>query len=156
MCREAPAAIRTQLQGFLQEYEDLFPATLPKGRPPKRAVEFEINTEEGSTPPSRPPYWLSPKEHEELQAQINDLLTQGHIRPSSSPYGTPVLFVPKKDGRWRMCVDYKALNRQTIRDRYPVVCGQAIATGTLYITLVTILARTEPIMRTGTNGNDTG
>ena len=73
MCREAPAAVQSQLKQLLHEYEDLFPAQLPKGRPPKRAVEFEINMEEGSTPPNRPPYRLSPKEHEELQAQIDDL-----------------------------------------------------------------------------------
>ena len=120
MCNEAPADVRMQLHELLKEYADLFPEQLPKGRPPKREVEFEIKTEEGATPPSKPPYRLSPKEHEELQAQIDDLLAQGHIRPSTSPYGAPVLFVPKKDGRWRMCVDYRALNRQTIRDQYPL------------------------------------
>ena len=120
MCKEAPGEIRQELQGLLEEYADLFPEQLPKGKPPKRTVEFEIKMEEGSTPPNRPPYCLSPKEHEELQAQIDDLLAQGHIRPSNSPYGAPVLFVPKKDGRWRMCVDYRALNKQTIRDRYPL------------------------------------
>ena len=91
MCKEAPGLVRTKLQDLLKEYEDLFPAQLPKGRPPKRTVEFEINTEEGATPPNKPPYRLSPKEHEELQEQIDELLAQGHIRPSTSPYGALVL-----------------------------------------------------------------
>ena len=120
MCQNAPTDVRKELDAVLQEYAELFPEQLPKGKPPKRAVEFEIRVKEDTTPPSKPPYRLSPKEHEELQAQIDDLLAQGHIRPSNSPYGAPVLFVPKKDGRWRMCVDYRALNKQTIRDQYPL------------------------------------
>ena len=100
----------------------MFLEQLPKGKPPKREVEFEIQLEEGAVPLNKPPYCLSPKEHDELQAQIDDLLAQGHIRPLQSPYGAPVLFLPKKDGRWRMCVDYHALNKQTIRDRYPLPC----------------------------------
>ena len=79
------------MQGLLQHYEDVFPKQLLKGQPPKRTVEFEIKTEEGATPPNKPPYRLSPKEHEELQAQIEDLLAQGHIRASTSPYGALVL-----------------------------------------------------------------
>ena len=74
MCLDAPADVRTELHQLLKEYEDLFPERLPKGRPPTRSVEFEINTEEGVTPPSKPPYRLSPKEYDELQAQIDELL----------------------------------------------------------------------------------
>ena len=108
--QELSQSIHTELQGLLEEYADLFPKQLQNGRPSKRIVEFEIKIEEGAIPPNKPPYRLSPKEHEELQAQIDDFLAQGHIRPSTSPYGAPVLFVPKKDGRWRICVDYQVLN----------------------------------------------
>ena len=83
-------------------------------------MEHEIKLTSGSEPPNRPPYRLGPAEQDELEIQIRDLLAQGFIRPSSSPYGAPVLFVPKKDGRWRMCVNYRALNKQTIKDKFPL------------------------------------
>ena len=82
---EAPVDVRDELNSILEEFEDMFPEQLPKGRPPKRKVEFEIKIEPGAQPPNRPLYRLGPKEHEELQAQIDDLIAQGHIRPSQSP-----------------------------------------------------------------------
>ena len=83
-------------------------------------MEFNIRVKDGAEPPNRPPYRLSPAEQEELESQLQDLLAQGFIRPSVSPYGAPILFVPKKDGRWRLCIDYRALNKQTIKDRFPL------------------------------------
>ena len=100
MCNEAPADIRTELHELLKEYADLFPEKLPKGRPPQREVEFEIKMEEGATPPSKPPYRLSPKEHEELQAQIDDLLAQGHIRPFNQSVWCPGTICTEE--RWKM------------------------------------------------------
>ena len=83
-------------------------------------MQHRIEIEPGSDPPYRPPYRLGPAEQDELEEQIKDLLAQGFIRPSCSPYGTLILFGPKKDGRWRICIDYRALNKQTIKDRYPL------------------------------------
>ncbi|MCV6575203.1 MAG: reverse transcriptase family protein, partial [Cohaesibacter sp.] len=111
---------RECLRKLIQEYHDLFPEQLPKGIPPSREVKHRIDVEPGSKPPYRPPYRLGPAEQDELEEQIKDLLAQGFIRPSCNPYGAPVLFVPKKDGRWWMCIDYRALNKQTVKDRYPL------------------------------------
>ena len=110
ICFVVPRNVRKELNSLLEEFSDLFPEQLLKGRPPKRSVEFEIKTVEGFVPPNNPPCRLSPNEHDELQAQIDDLLAQGQIRPSQSPYGVPVLVAPKKDGRWRVCIDYRTLN----------------------------------------------
>ena len=100
---------REMLESILMEFKDVFPEHLPPGSPPKRAVELSIREQEGNLPPSRAPYRLSPQEQVELEEQIQDLLSHGFIRPSVSPYGAPILFVPKKDGRWRMCVDYRGI-----------------------------------------------
>ena len=80
----------------------------------------EIRTEEGTKPPSQPPYRLGLAEQDKMEEQVKDLLAQGFVRPSASPYGAPILFVPQKDGRWHMRIDYRALNKQTVKDQFPL------------------------------------
>ncbi|KAI3753681.1 hypothetical protein L2E82_25742 [Cichorium intybus] len=101
------------------DYPDVFPETLP-GVPPSRQVEFVIDVIPGAKPVARPPYRLAPSEMEELKRQLQELLELGFIRPSSSPWGAPILFVKKKDGSMRMCIDYRELNKITIKNRYPL------------------------------------
>ena len=93
---------------------------LPKGLPPERDVDHHIVLQPGQRPPARPPYRLSKLEEEECIKQLKQYLDMGHIQHSKSPFGAPVLFVRKPNGTFRFCVDYRALNDQTIKDRYPL------------------------------------
>lgn len=109
-----------ELQRILEEYKDVFPEDLPKGLPPKRQVEMEIKMKDDTAPVMGPMYKLSPKELKEMRKQIKHLLSHEFIKPSISPWGSPVLFTPKKDGSLRMCVDYRALNKKTIKNNVPL------------------------------------
>ncbi|CAA0832795.1 Uncharacterized mitochondrial protein AtMg00860, partial [Striga hermonthica] len=104
---------------IVREFVDVFPDELPGG-PPNRQVEFSIDLIPGAGPVSKAPYRMAPKELQELKTQIQELLRLGFIRPSVSPWGAPVLFVKKKDGSMRMCIDYRDLNRLTIKNKYPL------------------------------------
>jgi hypothetical protein len=97
----------------------VFPEDLP-GMPPERKVEFAIELIPGTTPISKRAYRVSRLELVELKKQIDELLEKGYIRPSTSPWAAPVLFVEKKDGTKRMCIDYRALNEVTIKNKYPL------------------------------------
>ncbi|GJR50700.1 putative reverse transcriptase domain-containing protein [Tanacetum coccineum] len=103
----------------VQEFPEVFPEDLP-GIPPTRQVEFRIDLVPGATPVARAPYRLAPSKMKELAEQLQELTDKGFIRPSSSPWGAPVLFVKKKDGSFRMCIDYKELNKLTVKNRYPL------------------------------------
>ena len=105
---------------LLAEFRDVMPDELPEGLPPSREVDHRIELIPGSSPPSKPTYRMSNGELEELQNQMAALEKAGHIRPSKSPFGAPILFVKKKDGTTRMCVDYRALNDITIKNSYPL------------------------------------
>jgi hypothetical protein len=103
----------------VSEFPDVFPKGLP-GMPPDRKVEFAIELLPGTAPISKRAYRVSGPELIELKKQIDELSEKGSIRPSTSPWATPVLFVEKKDGTRRMCIDYRALNEVTIKNKYPL------------------------------------
>ena len=113
---------RDKLIGKLLEYEDVFPPDLPSGEPPQRGIANRrlLVLEDGVTPIKRKQFRLSEPEREELERQVTYLLKQGWIRPSGSPWGAPVLFAPKADGSLRLCTDYRALNKGTVKNRFPL------------------------------------
>ncbi|KAL0549969.1 hypothetical protein IC582_014464 [Cucumis melo] len=103
----------------VKEFLDVFPDDL-SGLPPDREIEFTIELLPGTAPISQAPYRMAPSELKELKMQLQELVDKGYIRPSVSPWGAPVLFVKKKDGTLKLCIDYRQLNKVTIRNKYPL------------------------------------
>ncbi|KAL8132071.1 hypothetical protein AgCh_007823 [Apium graveolens] len=104
---------------IVRDFLDVFPDELP-GLPPDREIEFTIDLAPGTEPVSKAPYRMAPVEMKELAAQLQELLDKGVIRPSVSPWGAPVLFVKKKDGSMRLCIDYREINKLKIKNKYPL------------------------------------
>jgi hypothetical protein len=103
----------------VREFPDVFPEELPR-MPPDREVEFVVDLLPGTAPISKRPYKMSVEELKELKKQLTELQESGYIHPSCSPWWAPVLFVQKKDGSQRMCVDYRSLNDVIIKNKYPL------------------------------------
>ncbi|GJV85557.1 putative reverse transcriptase domain-containing protein [Tanacetum coccineum] len=103
----------------VRDFPEVFPDDL-SGLPPVQEIEFRIELIPRATPVAKSPYRLAPSELEELSGQLKELQDKGFIRPSSSPWGAPILFVKKKDGSFRMCIDYRELNKLTVKNRYPL------------------------------------
>jgi hypothetical protein len=103
----------------VNEFSDIFPEEL-LGMPPDRDIKCVIELKPGTSPIYKTPYRMATPELAKLKEDIKDLLEKGFIHPSSSPWGAPVIFVPKKDGTQRLCVDYRAMNEVTVMNKYPL------------------------------------
>ena len=103
----------------VNEFFDVFPEDLP-GLPSDIEIEFGIELAPGTEPISIAPYRMAPTELKELKVQMEELLSKGFVKMSTSPWGAPVLFVKKKDGSLHLCIDYRQLNKVTIRNQYPL------------------------------------
>ncbi len=108
------------IKRILDEFSNVIPEELPNELPLRRQVDHAIEMMPGMAPPTKAPYRMSHEEFKELKVQLEELIAKGYIKPSKSPYGAPVFFVHKKDGTLKMCVDYRALNKVTVKNRYPL------------------------------------
>ena len=115
---EVPQGIQPKMQQLLQEFEDIYQE--PKQLPPEREIDHHINLKEGTEPINVWSYRYAYFQKAEIEKQVHDMLKLGLIRSSTSPFSSPVLLVKKKDGTWRFCTDYRALNTVTIKDRFPI------------------------------------
>nr|KYP65667.1 Retrovirus-related Pol polyprotein from transposon 17.6 [Cajanus cajan] len=109
-----------EVETLLKEFDDLFPQEIPSGLPPLRGIEHQIDLIPGAILPNRPTYRTNLRETKEIETQVEDLLKKGWVQKSLSPCVVPVLLVPKKDEKWRMCTDCRAINNITIKYRHPI------------------------------------
>ncbi|GJT84109.1 putative reverse transcriptase domain-containing protein [Tanacetum coccineum] len=119
MTKKKPKEKRLEDVPVIRDFPKVFPDDLP-GLPPPRQVEFQIDLVPRAEPVARAPYRLALSEMRELSKKLQELLEKGFIRSSLSPWGAPVLFVKKKDGSFRMCIDYRELNKLTVKNHYPL------------------------------------
>ncbi len=108
------------IKQVLEEFPDVMPEELPEDLPSKRRINHVIEVIPGVAPPAKAPYRMNHEELKELKVQLEELLAKGYIKPNKSPYGAPVLFVHKKDGALRMCVDYRMFNKAMVKNQYPL------------------------------------
>jgi hypothetical protein len=109
---------------MLQNYEEIFKE--PQGLPPNRQRNHRIVLQAGSSPVNVRPYRYPHYQKNEIESIVTSLLQSGVIRPSMSPYSSPVVLVKKHDGSWRLCVDYHALNHVTVKDKFPIPVHQIL------------------------------
>ena len=109
-----------EIEGVLDEFKDVMPLELPKRLPPRRKEDHKIELEPGAKPLALRPYRMAPPELDELRRQLKELLDVGFIQPSKAPYGASVLFQKKHDGSLQMCIDYQALNKVMVKNKYPI------------------------------------
>ncbi|KAJ0009679.1 hypothetical protein Pint_32977 [Pistacia integerrima] len=117
-CKNMQAKPSADMQSLLDQYSDIFAE--PTTRPPTRDVEHTIQLKEGTEVVNVKPYCYAYFQKFKIEQQVQQMLNSGLIRPSTSRFSSPVLLVKKKDGTWRFCTDYRALNAATIKDRFPI------------------------------------
>ena len=105
---------------MFQDFEDVFSKEVPQGLPSLKGIKHPIDLIPGASLPNRPAYQSNPQETKEIQKQVEDLMQNGWVKESLSPCAVPVILVPKKDGTWRMCTDFRAINNITVKYRHPI------------------------------------
>ena len=112
--------VPVEIQRVLEEYREVILESLPKTLPPCQGIDHEIELIPGSKPPAKNAYRMTSPELAELRKQLDELLTAGFIRPTKAPCRAPLLFQKKKDWSLRLCIDYRAVNKITVRNKYPL------------------------------------
>lgn len=117
------------IEKVLEENKDIMPKELPRHLPPRGEVDHKIELESRARPPVYPPYHMAPPKLEKLRKQLKEILKANYIQPCKAPYGAPMLFKKKKDGSLGLCIDYRVLNKVTVKNKYPYRLLQTYSIG---------------------------